>query len=71
MKRGGRRRKTAGEEGGGGGIGNEREVHYQPLVIENAFHICLQRFAFGLSLLILLTSDMLHVGQYPNQFIPL
>lgn len=44
----------------------EREVHYQPLVIEDAFHICLQRFAFGLCLLILLTSDSFHIVMIIN-----
>ena len=48
---GGEAEKTAGEEEdeellGGDWVGRERGVHYQPLVIENAFHICLQRFAF-------------------------
>lgn len=45
-----------------------KRMHYEPLVIEDAFHICLQMFGFGLSLLILLTSNIVHIGWYPNQF---
>lgn len=44
------------------GWAKKREkVHYQPLVIKGTFPICLQKFAFGLCLLILLTSDILHI----------
>lgn len=64
MKRG---KETGKREGGGGGVcDREREIHYQPLVIEDAFHICLQRFAFRLSLLILLTNDVFHVWPVPK-----
>lgn len=53
-----------GEEKQQGEGGFAETVQYQSLVIENAFHICLQRFAFGLGLLILL--NQWHDSHWPE-----